>query len=42
MGGEQAPLSVEKSVQGLRTVVSSLKKADSGKFLSHDGTEIPW
>jgi NAD(P)-dependent dehydrogenase (short-subunit alcohol dehydrogenase family) len=42
MGGEQAPLSVEKSVQGLRTVVSSLKKTDSGKFFSHDGTEIPW
>jgi NAD(P)-dependent dehydrogenase (short-subunit alcohol dehydrogenase family) len=42
MGGEQAPLSVEKSVQGLREVISNLKKNDSGKFLSHDGSEIPW
>ena len=42
MGGAQAPLSVEKSVRGLRSVIGSLKQADSGKFLSHDGTEIRW
>ena len=42
MGGDQAPLSVEKSVQGLRQVISGLKKEDSGRFLSHDGAEIPW
>ena len=42
MGGEQAPLSVEKSVQGLRKVISTLRKEDSGKFLSYDGAAIPW
>jgi NAD(P)-dependent dehydrogenase (short-subunit alcohol dehydrogenase family) len=42
MGGQGAPLSPEKSVQGLRKVISSLQKEDSGKFLSHDGAEIPW
>ena len=42
MGGESAPLSPEKSVQGLRKVISNLKRGDSGKFLSHDGSEIPW
>ena len=42
MGGEQAPLSPEKSVQGLRSVIAGLKKSDSGKFLSHDGSQIPW
>jgi NAD(P)-dependent dehydrogenase (short-subunit alcohol dehydrogenase family) len=42
MGGEQAPLSPEKSVQGLRSVIGGLKQADSGRFLSHDGSEIPW
>ena len=42
MGGEQAPLAPEKSVAGLRKVISGLKKTDSGKFLSHEGTEIPW
>jgi NAD(P)-dependent dehydrogenase (short-subunit alcohol dehydrogenase family) len=42
MGGAQAPLSVEKSVQGLRNVIAGLKAEHSGKFLSHDGSEIPW
>jgi NAD(P)-dependent dehydrogenase (short-subunit alcohol dehydrogenase family) len=42
MGGEKAPLSPETSVQGLRRVIAGLAKGDSGKFLSHDGTEIPW
>jgi NAD(P)-dependent dehydrogenase (short-subunit alcohol dehydrogenase family) len=42
MGGEQAPLSPEKSVQGLRSVIERLTQADSGSFLSHDGSEIPW
>jgi NAD(P)-dependent dehydrogenase (short-subunit alcohol dehydrogenase family) len=42
MGGESAPLSPDASVKGLRKVISGLKKGDSGKFLSHDGSEIPW
>jgi NAD(P)-dependent dehydrogenase (short-subunit alcohol dehydrogenase family) len=42
MGGPGAPLSPEKSVQGLRKVISNLRKEDSGKFLSHDGAAIPW
>ena len=42
MGGEQAPLSPEQSVQGLRRVISNLSSKDSGKFLSHDGSEILW
>jgi NAD(P)-dependent dehydrogenase (short-subunit alcohol dehydrogenase family) len=42
MGGEQAPLSPQTSVQGLRRVIAGLRKSDSGRFLSHDGSEIPW
>ena len=42
MGGDGAPLSPEASVRGLRKVIGDLKSADSGKFLSHDGAEIPW
>ena len=42
MGGEGAPLSPEVSVRGLRKVVAGLQPADSGKFLSHDGSAIPW
>jgi NAD(P)-dependent dehydrogenase (short-subunit alcohol dehydrogenase family) len=42
MGGEGAPLSPDTSVRGLRKVISSLKPQDTGKFYSHDGSEIPW
>ena len=42
MGGASAPLSPETSVRGMRKVIERLKPRDSGRFLSHDGTEIPW
>jgi NAD(P)-dependent dehydrogenase (short-subunit alcohol dehydrogenase family) len=42
MGGAGAPLTAEVSVRGLRKVIQNLKSKDSGKFLSHDGSEIPW
>jgi NAD(P)-dependent dehydrogenase (short-subunit alcohol dehydrogenase family) len=42
MGGPQAPLTPEASVSGLRKVIHKLKSTDSGRFLSHDGKEIPW
>jgi NAD(P)-dependent dehydrogenase (short-subunit alcohol dehydrogenase family) len=42
MGGENAPLTPAQSVQGLRRIIGNLAFKDSGKFLSHDGTEIPW
>jgi len=42
MGGAGAPLSAEASVRGLRKVITRLTPRDSGRFLSHDGTEIPW
>jgi NAD(P)-dependent dehydrogenase (short-subunit alcohol dehydrogenase family) len=42
MGGAGAPLSPQTSVGGLRKVIAGLKASDSGKFLSHDGSTIPW
>jgi NAD(P)-dependent dehydrogenase (short-subunit alcohol dehydrogenase family) len=42
MGGAGAPLSPETSVKGLRKVLGSLNKEDSGAFFSHDGSRIPW
>jgi NAD(P)-dependent dehydrogenase (short-subunit alcohol dehydrogenase family) len=42
MGGAGAPLSAEASVRGLRTVIERLTPRESGRFFSHDGTEIPW
>ena len=42
MGGQGAPLTPEVSVRGLRTVLAGLRREDSGKFFSHDGSQIPW
>jgi NAD(P)-dependent dehydrogenase (short-subunit alcohol dehydrogenase family) len=42
MGGGGAPLAPETSVAGLRQVIAGLKQSDSGRFLSHDGSPIPW
>jgi NAD(P)-dependent dehydrogenase (short-subunit alcohol dehydrogenase family) len=42
MGGAGAPLSPQASVTGLRKVIAALKPADSGRFLSYDGSSIPW
>ena len=42
MGGANATLSTEASISGLRKIVTSLTLSDSGRFLNHDGSEIPW
>ena len=42
MGGAGAPLAPETSVAGLRKIIDRLTPADSGRFLSHDGSPIPW
>src|SRR4051812_23877534 len=42
MGGASAPLAAEASVAALRKVIAGLRAANSGKFLSHDGSTIPW
>lgn len=42
MGGAGAPLAPRTSVAGLRKVLAGLKPADSGRFLSYDGSSIPW
>lgn len=42
MGGSNAFISTEQSVSGMRKVIGNLTMADSGKFFSYDGKEIPW
>ena len=42
MGGAGAPLAPETSVAGLRNVIAKVKREDSGRFFSHDGSPIPW
>lgn len=42
MGGEKAPLSPEQSVRSMLSTIDRLTLADSGRFLNHDGTPIPY
>jgi NAD(P)-dependent dehydrogenase (short-subunit alcohol dehydrogenase family) len=42
MGGANATLTPEQSISGLRRVLANITREDSGKFLSYDGSEIPW
>jgi len=42
MGGERAQLSPEDSVQGILNTLAPLTTEDSGRFLNHDGSELPW
>ena len=42
MGGPAASLSVESSAAALRTLIAGLTPQDTGRFLDHDGSAIPW
>ena len=41
MGGDQAPLTVQASVDSMRQAISRLTPAQSGAFLDYDGTPFP-
>ena len=42
MGGSGAPLSPEESVAGMRKVIANLTRADTGRFFTLEGDELPW
>lgn len=42
MGGQDALITAEQSVSGMRNILNRLTVADSGKFLAYDGQSIPW
>ena len=42
MGGPAAPLEARNSIAGMRRVIDRLTEEDSGRFLNHDGHELPW
>lgn len=42
MGGPNALITAATSVAGMRQVLERLTAEDSGRFISFDGTEIPW
>lgn len=42
MGGANALIDATTSVAGMRKVIESLDTSNHGRFLSYDGSEIPW
>jgi NAD(P)-dependent dehydrogenase (short-subunit alcohol dehydrogenase family) len=42
MGGAGAPLEPRDSIAALRRIIGGAEMIDSGRFFSHDGSEVPW
>lgn len=42
MGGPEADLSVDESVGAITVTIDGLKPADTGRFLSRHGDDLPW
>ena len=42
MGGDQAPITPEESVAGMRRLVERFTPAWSGQFFRYDGVPMPW
>jgi NAD(P)-dependent dehydrogenase (short-subunit alcohol dehydrogenase family) len=42
MGGERAVLSPAESIGGMLNTLAPLTPQDSGRYLNHDGSELPW
>ena len=42
MGGADASLDAPESVAGMVKAIATLGPGDGGRFINHDGTEVPW
>ena len=42
LGGPNAPLGVQESVSGMRSVIEALQPSDNGSFLTYAGEQLPW
>ena len=42
MGGDNAPVTPQESISGMRQVIERLTPADSGAFLDYRGDRVPW
>lgn len=42
VGMEQAPETLEQSIDGITSVLDNADKETSGKFMAFDGKELPW
>ena len=42
MGGQSAPVTPQKRIEGMKNQIVALTRGDNGCFLSYDGEQIPW
>ena len=42
MGGPNAPVSIDESIEGMTQVIHKTDIRDTGRFLNYDGKELPW
>jgi NAD(P)-dependent dehydrogenase (short-subunit alcohol dehydrogenase family) len=42
MGGENAPVEMETSVDGMMKLIEEHNLEDSGRFVQYDGVDLPW
>ena len=42
MGGPNAPVSIDESIEGMMQVIDATDIRDTGRFLNYDGKELPW
>ena len=42
MGGPNAPVSIDESIEGMTQVIHTTDIKDTGRFLNYDGKELPW
>ena len=42
MGGENAPVEMETSVDGMMELIGKHALEDSGRFVQYDGVDLPW
>jgi NAD(P)-dependent dehydrogenase (short-subunit alcohol dehydrogenase family) len=42
MGGPTATLTIDQSVPSMVKVIAGLKPSDNGRYISYDGSKLPW
>ena len=42
MGGPNAPVTIDKSIEGMLNIIDKTDIKSTGKFLNYDGMELPW
>ena len=42
MGGPNAPVSIDESIEGMMQVIDTTDIRDTGRFFNYDGKELPW